>query len=98
MTLKDAYLLPRIDDTLDSLSGSMYFSTLDLASDYFKIKISDTSKTRTTFVTPHRGLYHFNVMPFGLTNTPATFQRLVEKVLVNLTPHKCLCYLDDIII
>ena len=98
VTLKDAYPLPRIDDTLDSLSGSMYFSTLDLASGYWQIKMSDSSKTKTTFVTPHRGLYHFNVMPFGLTNAPATFQRLMEKVLVNLTPHKCLCYLDDIII
>ena len=98
VTLKDAYPLPRIDDTLDSLSGSMWFSTLDLASGYWQIKMSEASKKKTAFVTPNRGLFHFKVMPFGLTNAPGSFQRLMEKVLINLTPHKCLCYLDDIII
>ncbi|MEW8092744.1 MAG: reverse transcriptase domain-containing protein [Candidatus Thiodiazotropha endolucinida] len=98
ITVKDAYPLPRIDDTLDALSGSMWFSTLDLASGYWQIKLSERSKKKSAFVTPHRGLYHFNVMAFGLTNAPATFQRLMEKVLFGLTPQKCLCYLDDIII
>ena len=98
VTVKDAYPLPRIDDTLDALSESMWFSTLDLASGYWQIKLSEASKKKSAFVTPHRGLYHFNVMPFGLTNAPATFQRLMEKVLFSLTPEKCLCYLDDIII
>ena len=98
VTLKDAYPLPRIADTLESLSGSMWVSTLDLASAYWQIKMSGDSKVKTAFVLPGRGLFHFNVMLFGLTNAPATFQRLMEKVLVNLTPHKCLCYLDDIII
>ena len=98
VTLKDAYPLPRIDDTLDALSGSMWFSTLDLASGYWQIPMSETSKCKTAFVVPRRGLFHFNVMPFGLTNAPDSFQRRMEKVLINLTPHKCLCYLDDIII
>ena len=92
------YPLPRIDDTLDALSGSLLFSTLDLASGNWQIKLSDRSKKKYAFVTPHRGLFHFKVMPFGLTNAPATFQRLMEKVLFGLTPEKCLCYLDDIII
>ena len=96
VTIKDAYPLPRIDDTLDALSGSLWFSTLDLASGYWQIKLSDRSKKKSAFVNPHRGLFHFKVMPFGLTN--ATFQRLMEKVLFGLTPEKCLCYLDDIII
>ena len=98
VTINDACPLPRIDDTLDALSQSMWFSTLELASGYWQIKLAEGSKKKTAFVTPHRGLYHFNVMPFGLTNAPATFQRLMEKVLFSLSPEKCLCYLDDIII
>ena len=76
----------------------MWFSTLDLASGYWQIKLPERSKKKSAFVTPHRGLYHFNVIAFGLTNAPATFQRLIEKVLFGWTPQKCLCYLDDIII
>ena len=98
VTIKDTYPLPRIDDTLDALSGSLWFSTLNLSSGYWQIKLSDRSKKKSAFVTPHHGLFHFKVMPFGLTNAPATFQRLMEKVLFGLTPEKFLCYLDDIII
>ena len=98
VTVKDAYPLPRIDDTLDALSQSIWFSTLDLASGYWQIKLAEGSKMKTAFVTPHRGLYHFNVMPFGLTYASATFQRFMEKILFSLSSEKCLCYLDDIII
>ena len=98
ITVKDAYPLPHIDETMDALSGSMWFSTLDLASGYWQTKLSERSKKKSAFVIPHRGLYHFNVMAFGLTNAPATFQRLMEKVLFGLTHQKCLCYLNDIII
>ena len=52
VTLKDAYPLPRIDDTLDALSGSMWLSTFDLASGYWQIPMSETSKCKTAL------LYH----------------------------------------
>ena len=61
VTINDAYPLPRIDDTLDALSQSMWFSTLDLASGYWQIKLAEGSKKKTAFVTPHRCLYHFNI-------------------------------------
>ena len=97
VTHKDAYPLPRIDETLESLSGSQYFTTLDLASGYWQVEVSESDKEKTAFST-RDGHYEFNVMPFGLTNAPATFQRLMECVLAGLTFEQCLIYLDDIVV
>ena len=97
VTHRDAYPLPRIDATLDSLSGCKYFTTLDLASGYWQVALEESDKEKTAFSTP-QGHFEFNVMPFGLTNAPATFQRLIECALSGLTYDQCLIYLDDIII
>ena len=97
VTKKDAYPLPRIDDILDALRGAKYFCTLDLASGYWQVGLLEKDKEKTAFST-HMGLYEFNVMPFGLTNAPATFQRMMDKVLHGYIGKICLCYLDDIVI
>jgi transposase InsO family protein len=97
VTHQDAYPLPRIDATLDSLSGAAYFTTLDLASGYWQVEVEEQDKEKTAFSTP-KGHFEFNVMPFGLTNAPATFQRLMECVLAGLTGEQCLIYLDDIVV
>ena len=97
VTRKDAYPLPRIDDTLDALKGSMYFSTLDLYSGYWQVKMDEADKVKTAFIT-RQGLFQFCTMPFGLCNAPATFERLMELTLSGLTWKCCLVYLDDIIV
>ena len=93
---KDAYPLPRIDDTLDMLAGKQWFSNLDLASGYWQVSLSQEARVKTAFAT-HSGLFQFRVMPFGLCNAPATFERLMDRVLQGLRWSRCLVYLDDII-
>ena len=97
LTLKDAYPLPRIDDSLDALSGGMWFSTMDLMSGYRQILMDPTDMKKTASTTSH-GLYEFKVMPFGLANAPATFERLMESILRGLQWEDCLVYMDDIIV
>lgn len=96
VTKKDAYPLPRIDESLDTLSGAKYFCTLDLASWYWQVVMDEADKQKTAFAT-HKGLFQFKVLPFGLSNSPATFERLMEAILSGLQWERCLVYLDDII-
>ena len=98
VTIKDSYPLPRIDDSLDTLSGSKWFSTLDLQSGYWKVEMAEEGKAKTAFITSCSGLLQFEVMPFGLCNSPATFERLMERVLSGLQWQTCLVFLDDIIV
>ena len=98
VTIKDSYPLPRIDDTLDALVGSQWFSTLDLSSGYWQVEVSEDDKPKTAFTTGTGGLYQFKFMPFGLCNVPATFERLMEQVLNGLLWGILLIYLDDVIL
>ena len=97
VTRKDAYPLPLIDMTLDTLHGSMWFTTLDLLSGYWQVKLDEADKDKTAFYTTE-GLFQFRVMPFGLCNAPASFQRLMDLVLSGLQWSQGLVYLDDIIV
>ena len=97
-TIKDAHPLPRIDDTLESLHGSQYFTTLDLKSGYWQVPIKEEDKEKTAFRTSNGQLYEFNQLPFGLCNAPATFSRLMDRTLAGLAWNICLYYLDDIIV
>ena len=98
VTKKDSYPLPNIQDCLDSLDGAKYFSSMDLSSGYWQVQLTEDAKDKTSFYGAGGGLWRFKVMPFGLCNAPATFERLMERVLGQLQWQICLCYLDDILI
>ena len=96
LTTKDAYPLPRIDDSLRLLGNQQWFSTMDLASGYWQVAMSPDAKRKAAFVT-NEGLFQFRVMPFGLCNDPATFECLMDRVLCGMRWSRCLVYLDDVI-
>jgi len=97
VTIQDAYPVPRIDESLDALASSKYFSTLDLPSRYWQVPLSPDAQKKAAFITRDR-LWKWKVLPFVLTSAPATFQRLIEQVLCGQDWKTLLVYLDDIIV
>lgn len=97
LTHKDAYPLPRIEESLTGLKAAKWYSTLDLASGYWQVEMDPSDREKTAFTTPF-GLYEFERMPFGLCNAPATFQRLMQRCLGNLVNESLLIYLDDVVV
>ncbi|XP_075697048.1 uncharacterized protein LOC142662718 [Rhinoderma darwinii] len=95
-TKSDAYPMPRIDDLLDRLASARFVTTLDLSKGYWQIPLTENARERSAFITPF-GLFEFLGMPFGMKNAPATFQRLVDRLLEQCQDFAC-AYLDDIAI
>lgn len=96
-TVNDKFPIPQIEEILDSLGKSVYFSTLDLKSGFHQIPMDRKYQAKTAFSTD-KGHFEFTRMPFGLKNGPATFQRAMNHVLNGLVGEVCYVYLDDIII
>ena len=96
-TCYDSYPLPNIEATLDALSGSSWFCTLDLRSGYHNVVIAEEDRNKTQFIT-RRGTFRWKRMPFGLSTAPGTFQRLMDLVMCGLSYESVLIYLDDLII
>ncbi|CAG8611019.1 11566_t:CDS:2 [Cetraspora pellucida] len=94
-TIKDNYPLPRVDELLDTLNGSSWFTSLDLASGYWLVEVLEGDRDKTAFITPY-GMFEFNVMPFGLANAPATFQRLMDNIFRDIIGKFVVVYLDDL--
>ncbi|MGH0153042.1 UNVERIFIED_CONTAM: hypothetical protein FKN15_023917, partial [Acipenser sinensis] len=92
----DAYPMPRVDELIEKLGKEEYLTTLDLTKGYWQIPLTPDSREKTAFATPW-GLFQYKVMPFGLHGAPATFQRLMDKIL---RPHVeyASAYIDDIVI
>lgn len=96
-TIKDAYALPNLEESFSALSGSQWFSVMDLKSGYYQIEMEESDKAKTAFVCP-LGFWEWNRMPQGITNAPSTFQRLMEKCMGDINLREVLVFLDDIIV
>ena len=97
-TRKDTFLLPQIHDTIDALSGSKYYTTVDLLSGFWQTPMEESLKQYNTFTLGTLGFFQCECMPFRLCNTLATFQHLMTNCLGEPNYSTCLVYLDNVII
>jgi len=92
ITVSDSFPLPRIDDLIDTVGKAKFLTKIDLSKGYWQVSMDEESIPMTGFVTPF-GHFQWKFMPFGLKNAPATFQKLVQNVLLGLD-HFTAVYLD----
>ena len=95
VTQPDAFPVPRIDDTLDAVSGASYFTKIDLLKGFYQVPLSKQAREASAFVTPD-GLFEYVVMPFGMRNASCTFQRLAAWIITGLEGVRA--YIDDLIV
>ncbi|KAI2644688.1 Retrovirus-related Pol polyprotein from transposon 17.6 [Labeo rohita] len=95
VTKPDSFPLPRMEDCVDRVGSAKYVTKLDLLKGYWQVPLSQRASEISAFVTPDCFL-QYKVLAFGMRNAPATFQRMMHKILSDVT--NCEVYLDDIVI
>ena len=95
---KDSFPMPKMIDTMETMVGARIFSTMDLKSGFWQVRMAEESRPYTAFTIGSLGVYEFLRMPFGLCNASATFQRLMQNCLGELNLRYVLIYLDDIVV
>jgi hypothetical protein len=97
VTIRNKYLLPRIEDLFDQLRGASVFSKIDLRSGYYQLRIQPSDIPKTAFITKYE-LYEFTVISFGLTNALAYFMYLMNSVFMDYLDKIVVVFIDDILI
>ena len=98
--MKDAYPIPRIDESLSKWGGGKFFPTFDLGSVFWQVPLRKQDSDKTGFAC-ELGLFQWKRMPFGLCKATATFQRLMAHALIGVTKkdgNLVMCYVDDVVI
>jgi len=95
--IQKVFPTPNLDEHLESLHGEKLFTTLDLASGYLQVPLTEAAKKKTAFITPCES-GQFEHMLFGLLNAPYEFSRLMQRVLHPLKNKVAMWYLDDILV
>ena len=97
-TEKDSFPMPRMIDTMETMVGAKIFSSMDLKSGFWQVKMAEESRPYTAFTVGSLGVYEFLRMRFSLCNVPAMFQRLMQNCLGELNLTYALIYLDDVVV
>uniref|UniRef100_A0A915DVK1 Reverse transcriptase domain-containing protein n=1 Tax=Ditylenchus dipsaci TaxID=166011 RepID=A0A915DVK1_9BILA len=95
-TIFDPYPLPRIEMILSKIGGCTYYSTLDLASGYWQIRLHPDASRKCGIVTPTK-VYQMTHLPFGLKNATSAFGRTMALVLSGLE-EMVVVYVDDLLV
>src|SRR5688572_1945590 len=97
VTITHAYPIPIMNEELEKFKTAKYFTTMDAISGFWQVEMEEEDKEKTAFTTQY-GLYEYNIIPFGLKNAPATFQKLMNKLLIEHIDEFVSVYIDDILI
>ena len=97
VTVKNKYMLPRIEDLFDQLKGESVFAKIDLRLGYYQLRVKEVGVPKTPFRTRY-GHYEFLVMPFGLTNAPTAFMDLMNRVFHLYLDQFVVIFIDDILV
>ena len=95
VTKSDTFPIPRMDDCIDHIGNAKYVTKFDLLKGFWQVPLTDRAREISAFTTPS-GLYQYKVMPFGMKNSLATFQCLINSIMLDIDG--CEAYIDDVII